>query len=176
MICMSRSERRNRGVAEWERFRSVQSGETQGFIYDNGMLKFCHRVCIPQDARLREEIMSEAHYIPYTAPLGATKMYQNLRINFWWEGMKKDIDNFVQKCLICQQIKVEHKKPPGLLMPLSIPEWEWTHITMVLVTKFPRSLQGHDAIWVVVDRLTNSSHFLPIRVNYLMDKLAQICI
>ena len=56
----------------------MQNGETQGFIYDIGMLKFDHRVCVPQDTRLMEEIMSEAYCTPYTAHPGATKMYQNL--------------------------------------------------------------------------------------------------
>ena len=132
----------------------VHSGGAQGFIYDKGMLKFGHRVYVPQDTRLREEIMSEAHCTPYTAHPGTTKMYQNLRKIFWWEGMKKDISNFMQECLICQQIKAEHKKPTGLLMPLSIPEWKWVHITVNFITGIPRSSQGHAAIWVVVDRLT----------------------
>ena len=65
--------------------------------------------------------MPKAYFTPYTAHPGAAKMYQDLWINFWWEGMK-DIANFVQKSLICQEIKAEHKKPPGLWMPLSISE------------------------------------------------------
>ena len=90
--------------------------------------------------------MREAHCTPYTTHPEATKMYQDLRSNYWWEGMKDDIARFVQKCLICQQVKVEHKKPPGLLMPLQVPEWKWSHITMNFVTGIPKSPQGHDAI------------------------------
>ena len=100
----------------------VQGRKIQGFTCDKGMLKFGQRVCVPQDVRLKEEIMIEAHHTPYTEHPKATKMHQDLQTNFWWEGMKKDIANFVQKCLICQQVKAEHKKPLGLLMPLSIPE------------------------------------------------------
>ena len=103
------------------------------------MLKFGHRVCVPQDARLKKEIMTEAHQTPYMVHPGAIKMYQDLRTNFWWEEMKKDIANFKQKCLICQQVKVEYKKPPGLLMPLSTLERKWSHITMNFVIGFPRS-------------------------------------
>jgi len=66
--------------------------------------------------------MTEAHCTPYTAYLGATKMYQDLRSNYWGEGMKDDIARFVLKCLICQQVKAEYKKSPGLLMPLQVPE------------------------------------------------------
>ena len=59
-------------------------------------------------------------------------------------------------------------------MPLQVPEWKWSHITMDFVTGLPKSSQGHDAIWVIFDRLTKSAHFLPIRTNYSMNKLAQI--
>ena len=76
--------------------------------------------------------------------------------------MKRDVAKFVQRCLTCQQVEAEHKKPPGLLMPLPPPEWKWSHITMDFVSGFPRLSQGHDAIWVVVDRLTKSVHFLPV--------------
>ena len=89
-------------------------------------------------------------------------MYQELRSNFWWEGMKDDIARFVQKCLICQLVKAEHKKPVGLHMPLQVSEWKWSHITMDFVTGLPKSPQGYDAIWVIVDPLTKSAHFLPI--------------
>ena len=88
--------------------------------------------------------------------------------------MKRDITNFVQKFLVCQQVKAEHKKHPGLLVPLSIPEWKWGHITMNFVTCFPRSLPESDAIWAVVGRLTKSAHFMPIRLDYSIDKLAQV--
>jgi len=66
--------------------------------------------------------MREAHCTLYTAHPWSTKMYLDLRHNFWWDGLKMDISNFVHKCLVCQQVKAEHKKPPGLLVPLPIPE------------------------------------------------------
>ena len=59
-------------------------------------------------------------------------------------------------------------------MRLQIPEWKWSHFTMDFATGFPKSPQGYDAIWVIVERLTKFAHFLPIRVNYSMDKIAQI--
>ena len=74
--------------------------------------------------------------------------------------MKRKIAQFVQTCLICQQVKAEHQKPSGLLQPLEIPEWKWKNITMDFVSGLPRTQRGHDAIWVIVDRLTKSTHFL----------------
>jgi len=67
--------------------------------------------------------------------------------------MKREIDRYVAKCLVCQQVKAEHQKTVGLLQPLPILEWKWEHITMDFVTALPHSQKGNNAIWVVVDRL-----------------------
>ncbi|GKG24102.1 putative reverse transcriptase domain-containing protein, partial [Tanacetum coccineum] len=72
--------------------------------------------------------------------------------------------------------KGRYKKPSGLLQQPEIPEWKWEKITMDLVVKLPRSSSGYDAIWVIVDRLTKSAHFLPIREDYKTEKLARIYI
>jgi len=96
----------------------VQKGGLQEFNIKDDMLRFEHRLCVPEIAEIKERIMKEAHSTPYTAHPGSTKIYQDLRHNFWWDGMKKDIAEFVQSCLVCQQVKTEHKKPPGLLVPL----------------------------------------------------------
>ncbi|GJV68766.1 putative reverse transcriptase domain-containing protein [Tanacetum coccineum] len=85
--------------------------------------------------------------------------------------MKRDIAEYVTKCLTCSKIKAEHQKPSGLLQQPEIPEWKWEKITMDLVTKFPRSSGGYDAIWVIVYRLTKSAHFLTIREDYKTEKL-----
>nr|GEZ82906.1 retrotransposon protein, putative, Ty3-gypsy subclass [Tanacetum cinerariifolium] len=88
-------------------------------------------------------------------------------------GMKRDIAEYISRCLTCSKIKAEHQKPSGLLQQPEIPEWKWEKITMDLVTKFPRSSGGYDAIWVIVDRLTKSAHFLPIREDYKTKKLSR---
>ncbi|GKA04499.1 putative reverse transcriptase domain-containing protein [Tanacetum coccineum] len=80
------------------------------------------------------------------------------------------------KCLTCAKVKAEHQRPSGLLQQPEIPEWKWEKIAMDLVTKLPRSSSGHDAIWVIVDRLTKSAHFLAIREDYNMEKLARLYI
>ncbi|KAL0282104.1 UNVERIFIED_CONTAM: hypothetical protein Sradi_7271900 [Sesamum radiatum] len=107
---------------------------------------------------------------------GTVKMYRNLRPYYWWQAMKKDVAEFVAKCMTCQQVKVEHKAPAGKLRPLSIPEWKWEKIIMDFVVGLPRTLRKHDAIWVIVDRLTKSAHFLPTRQGDFLDKLAELYI
>ncbi|GKD97629.1 putative reverse transcriptase domain-containing protein [Tanacetum coccineum] len=120
--------------------------------------------------------MDEAHTSRYSIHPGADKMYYDLRDLYWWPGMKRDIAEYVSRCLTCSKIKAEHQKPSGLLQQPEIPEWKWEKITMDLVTKLPRSSSGYDAIWVIVDRLTKSAHFLPIREDYKTEKLARIYI
>ena len=78
------------------------------------------------------------------------------------------------KCLVCQRVKAKHQVPSGLLQPIRIPEWKWDQITMDFVVGLPLTRRKHDSIWVVVDRLTKSTHFLPMRINYSLDKLAEL--
>ena len=101
-------------------------------------------------------------------------MYHDVKRSFWWPCLKRDVQICVSKCLICQQVKADHLRPGGTLRPLPVPEWKWEHITMDFVTGLPRTQKGLDAIWIIVDRLTKSAHFLPVRVDYSLDKLAQV--
>ena len=88
--------------------------------------------------------------------------------------MKKEIAEYVSRCGICQQVKIEHQRPAGELQPLPIPEWKWENIAMDFVTGLPKGKKGNDAIWVVVDRLTKSVLFLPIKMTDPIDKLAKL--
>ncbi|XP_020426542.1 uncharacterized protein LOC109950819 [Prunus persica] len=103
-------------------------------------------------------------------------MYHTLREHYWWPFMKKEIAEYVRKCLICQHVKAERQKPSGLLQPFPIPEWKWEHLTMDFMFNLPRTRNNHDGVWVIVDRLTKSAHFLPVRANYTLNKLAKLFI
>jgi hypothetical protein len=153
----------------------VEKGQQPDFqISKDGVLKFHNRVCIPDNAELKKVILSEAHQSLYTVHPGSTKMYRDLRKSYWWNGMKKDIAQHVERCLTCQQIKAEHQRPAGPLQALPIPEWKWERISMDFVSGFPKAQGGQDAVWVIVDRLTKTAHFLPIKMNYSMDRLAEL--
>ena len=82
--------------------------------------------------------------------------------------MKKEIARFVSRCLNCQQVKEEHQKPVGKIQLLLIQVWKWEKITMDFVTGLPRTQRQHDAIWVIVDRLTKFAHFLPVNVEDML--------
>ncbi|GJV70014.1 reverse transcriptase domain-containing protein [Tanacetum coccineum] len=141
---------------------------------DDGEIYFFDRIWIPSVGGVRKLIMDEAHTSRYSVHSGADKMYYDLRDLYWWPGMKRDIAEYVSRCLTCSKIKAEHQKPSGFLQQPEIPEWKWEKITMDFVTKFPKSSSGHDTIWIIVDRLTKSAHFLPIREDYKTEKLAKI--
>ncbi|GJX25006.1 putative reverse transcriptase domain-containing protein [Tanacetum coccineum] len=88
--------------------------------------------------------------------------------------MKADIATYVSKCLTCAKVKAEHQRPSGLLVQPKIPEWKWDNITMDFVMKLPKTSQGYDTIWVIVDRLTKSAIFTPMRETDPLDKLARM--
>nr|GEX45129.1 putative reverse transcriptase domain-containing protein [Tanacetum cinerariifolium] len=85
-----------------------------------------------------------------------------------------DIATYVSKCLTCAKVKAEHQRPSGLLVQPKIPEWKWDNITMDFVTKLPKSSQGYNTIWVILDRLTKSAIFTPIKETDPIDKLARM--
>ncbi|GJY06069.1 putative reverse transcriptase domain-containing protein [Tanacetum coccineum] len=132
------------------------------------------RSWLPCYGDLRSVIMHESHKSKYSIHPGSEKMYQDMKKLYWWPNMKADIATYVSKCLTCAKVKAEHQRPSGLLVQPAIPEWKWDNITMDFITKLPRSSQGFDTIWVIVDRLTKSAHFLPIRENDPLDKLARL--
>ena len=123
---------------------------------------------------LKKKLLFKAHNTVFTMHPGGNKMYQDLKQFYWWKGMKRDVTEYVSKCLTCQQVKAEHQVPTGLLNPLSIPQWKWDNITMDFVSGFPLTQQKHDSVWVIVDRLTKSAHFIPVRIDYSMDRLAEL--
>ena len=90
--------------------------------------------------------------------------------------MKKHVGYFVRQCLTCQQVKAEHQKPLGLLHPLQVVEWNWEHVMMDFVIHFPRTLQGHDAVWVIVNQLSKSAHFLVVRMTFTLEEFYKLYI
>ncbi|GJS77795.1 putative reverse transcriptase domain-containing protein [Tanacetum coccineum] len=115
--------------------------------------------------------MHESHKSKYSVHPGSDKMYQDLKKLYWWPNMQAEIASYVSKCLTCTKVKAEYQKPSGLLVQPVIPVWKWENITMDFVTKLPKTSTGQDIIWVIVDRLTKSAHFLPMKETDSMEKL-----
>ncbi|GKB78221.1 putative reverse transcriptase domain-containing protein [Tanacetum coccineum] len=123
---------------------------------------------------LRTVIMHESHKSKYSIHSGSDKMYQDIKKLYWWPNMKADIATYVSKRLTYAKVKDKHQRPSGLLVQPSIPQWRWDNITMDFVTKLSKLSQGYDTIWVIVDRLTKSAIFVPMRETGPMEKLARM--
>ncbi|GJY25583.1 putative reverse transcriptase domain-containing protein [Tanacetum coccineum] len=143
-------------------------------LRNDGALYYLDQIWVPLKGDVRTLIMKEAHKSRYSVHPGADKMYYDLRDRYWWPGMKKDIAEYVSKCLTCLKVNAEHQRPSCLLQQPEIPIWKWEGITMDFVTKLPRTSSGHDTIWVIVDRLTKFAHFIPMREDYKMERLARL--
>ncbi|GJS83800.1 putative reverse transcriptase domain-containing protein [Tanacetum coccineum] len=124
----------------------------------------------------RLKSMHDLHKSKYSIHPGSDKMYHDLKKLYWWPNMKAIITKYVSKCLTCSRVKAECQNPSGLLVQPEIPMWKWERITMDFVTKLPKTSTRHDAIWVIVDRLTKSAHFIPIRATDSMETLTMLYI
>ncbi|GKA08895.1 putative reverse transcriptase domain-containing protein [Tanacetum coccineum] len=120
------------------------------------------------------EARADGTLFKYSIHPGSDKMYHDMKMLYWWPNMKADIATYVSKCLTCAKVKAEHQRPSGLLVQPDIPEWKWEKITMDFITKLPKTAAGFDSIWVIVDRLTKSAHFLPMRETDSTEKLTRL--
>ncbi|GJY70626.1 putative reverse transcriptase domain-containing protein [Tanacetum coccineum] len=143
---------------------------------DDGGLYFVERIWVPVYGNLRTLIINKAHTTKSSVHPGIDKMYYDLRDLYWWPGKKKDIALYVSICLTCSKVKAEHQKASGLLQQLEIPEWKCENIIMDFIVKLPRTSSGHDAIWVIVNRLTKSAHFQASHEDFKTEKLARLYI
>jgi hypothetical protein len=132
-------------------------------MFNYGMLTYKGRLYILNCDNWKMFIMYELHKRPYASHSGYQKMVTATRMLFYWPRMKKDIVDYLAKCLECQQVKVEHRHPTGLLQPLPILEWIWETISMDFITGLPKSTKQNNAIMVVVDKLSNGAHFIPVK-------------
>ncbi|WVZ50887.1 hypothetical protein U9M48_002094, partial [Paspalum notatum var. saurae] len=118
-------------------------------------------VVVLKNFELRKLILDESHNSQFAIHPGSNKMYQDLKQRFWWTRMKREIARYISECDACQRVKAKHLKLAGTLQPLPITSWKWENISMDFITRLPKTRDGYDSIWVIVDRLTKSAHFLP---------------
>jgi hypothetical protein len=147
--------------------RNIAEVKSPGFTEDEQhVLWYKRRICVPDHKEIKNFILFEAHNLAYSIHLGGNKMYQDLKLSYWWYSMKRDIDEYVVLCDRCQRVKVEHQRPAGLLQALKVLEWKWEEIGMNFILGLPRTLKGYNSIRVIMDRLTKVAHFIPIKTMY----------
>ncbi|GJX91120.1 putative reverse transcriptase domain-containing protein [Tanacetum coccineum] len=151
------------------------SWHEQGFeTRPDGTLYIKKRSWLPRLGGLRDLIMHESHKPKYSIHHGSDKMYHDLKKLYWWPNMKAEITTYVSKCLTCSKVKAEYQKPSGLLVPPNISQWKWEKITMDFITKLPKTSSGYDTIWVIIDCLTKSAHFLMMKETDTMERLTRL--
>ncbi|GJT18114.1 putative reverse transcriptase domain-containing protein [Tanacetum coccineum] len=152
------------------KLRTYTEGISKAFdIHSDGTRCIKNQSWLPLFGNLRDLIMHESHKSKYSIHPGSDKMYRDLKKLYWWPNMKEIIAEYVGKCLTCSRVKAECQKPSGLLEQPEIPMWKWERITMDFITKLPKTSNKHDTIWVIVDRLTKSTHFIPTRETNSME-------
>ena len=137
-------------------------------------LKEGHRLAIPKDKGLHTQLLQEHHDIDISGHLGIDKTYENLRRNFYWPRMGKDVYKFVSTCDSCQRNKPSNQQPAGLLQPLPTPTQKWEQITMDFIVQLPVTRKEFDAIVVFVDRLTKRAIFCPTNTSVSAPEIAKI--
>jgi hypothetical protein len=129
------------------------------------ILMYRGRIYVPNYQELKNMILREMHNVPYAGHPGYQKTIAVVKSQYYWLEMKKEVVDFITKCLECQKVKAEHRHPDGLLQPLPIPEWKWEVVTIYFITKLPITNKKHESIMVVVDKLTKVVHFVPVKLT-----------
>ncbi|KAF8047828.1 hypothetical protein N665_2809s0001 [Sinapis alba] len=152
----------------------AQNDKSEYQVAQDGTILVHGRISVPNMRALKEEIMGQAHKSKFYVHPGLNKMYKDIKRYYHWVRMKTDVAEWVAKCPTCQLVKAEHQVSSGLLQNLPIPEWKWDHFTMDFVSGFPTTRNRKDAVWVVVDRLTKSAHFIPIKKTDGVEPLVRV--
>ena len=144
------------------------------FSIDKGLLLHKGRVCVPSDNDIRRQILYECHDSPSAGHCGIRKTYVLVCRHFYWPQIHKMVEHYVVHCQKCQVNKIEHLKVGSLLQPLEVPKGKWESISMDFIVGLPNTQRGHDAIWVVVDRLMKMSKFIPTKTTITTPELARL--
>jgi hypothetical protein len=159
--------------------RRMQEGDPKVVCFHEdveGTLWFKERLIVPKKEALKKKILDEAHTSRYSIHPRSTKMYHDMRQQFWWTRMKHETARYVSKCDTCRKVRADYMKPRGLLQPLSISEWKWNDISMDFIVGIPLTACKFDSICVIMDRLSKSAHFILVHTNYNVQKYAGIYI
>jgi hypothetical protein len=143
-------------------------------VDEEDTLWFKDRLLVPKNHELRKKIFDEAHNSKYSIHSGSIKMYHDMKAQCWWTRMKHDTARYVVECDTCQRVKADHMRHIGLLQPLSIPVWKWEDISMDFIVGLSLTGSKFNSVWVIVDRLTKSAHFIPVHTFYMVEKYAEL--
>ncbi|MCO5547211.1 hypothetical protein L7F22_000656 [Adiantum nelumboides] len=119
------------------------------------------KLCVTK--QLRPKVLTECHAPPYAGHRGIDATIKAIDTFFYWPTLRRDVDAFVRLCLVCQKVKFDRQKAPGLLQPLPIPDKPWKSITMDFIFYLPRTPTGNDGIWTIICKFSKQAHFVLVR-------------
>jgi hypothetical protein len=162
----------SRGYAQdpWFQDKANVEGlfDFEGFLLKEG------KAVVPDAFGLRAHILKELHDSPYAGHQGVKKTLALVRRHYWWPTMLADIERYVLTCHLCQKNKARNTLPAGLLQPLQLPLNPWHTVTMDFITQLPKTSRGHDAIFVIVDKLTKMVHLMPTTTKATAEQTAKL--
>jgi hypothetical protein len=146
------AQKSDAGMAHIKRMMQEGDPKVACFREDvEGTLWFRDRLVVLKKEALKKKILDEAHVSRYSIHLGSSKMYHDLRQQFWWTRMKRETARYVSECDIYRKVKADYMKPECLLQPLSISDWKWDDINMDFIVGLPLTARKFNSIWVIVD-------------------------
>jgi hypothetical protein len=140
----------------------------------DGIMLRKKKIFVPNVQDLKCMIFHEMHNVPYAGHPGYQKTMAMIKRHYFWPGMKKEIVEYIARCMECQKVKAENRHPTGFLQPLTILEWKWEVVTMGFIMGLPRTSKLHDLIMVVVDKLMKAAHFIPLKTMHKAAEVADI--
>jgi hypothetical protein len=132
----------------------------------DGILLHKNIIFVPNFQDLKCMIFHEMHNVPYAGHPRYRKTVAAIKSHYFWPGMKKEIVEYIARCMEFQKVKDKHRNPTGLLQPLPIPEWKWEVVTTDFIMGLPKTGKLHDSIMVVVNKLTKVAHFIPLETTH----------
>ena len=156
-------------------WNQLQHGDlVPSYVIKEGFLFMQNKLCVTKE--LRTKVMEECHVPPFMGHRGILTTTQAMENHFFWPSMRKDIEKYVSECLNCQKVKFDRHKPAGLLQPLPIPNIPWESIANDFIFGLPKSVNGHDGIWTIIDRFRKQVHFIPVKNNINAKQMARLFI
>jgi transposase InsO family protein len=173
-----RDELRTAAQADpWYRAKLQEASPSDGLLRGDGLLWTQDgRFYVPADREVQRKLLYEAHDAPMGGHLGTRKTVQKLQRTCYWEGMSRDIEDYVKGCVVCAAVKPSQQLPAGLLQPLPIPHRPWEVISMDFVGPLARTKDYYDAVLVVVDKFSKMAHFIPTSMGVTSEKTARLLI
>jgi hypothetical protein len=132
------------------------------------------KVYVPNSSEMKNAVLKEMKNVPYVGHPGYHKTITEVRSQYFWPGMKKEVANYITRCMEFQKVKKKHRHPTSFLQPFPILEWRWEVVLIDFITKFPRIMKQHDSIMVLVDKLTKETHFIPVKTTHKATNIANI--